>query len=83
MGTTTSAFLTPAPAILSLPAAMPCRRPGPLPRRGLRVMRLAEEVRQPGQAGCMRISGRLADVCAELERLAGLESGFPLQAQSN
>lgn len=57
----------------ALPAA-PCRRPGLSLRRSLRVTRVFEDTRQPGQAGRMAISGRLADVCAELDRLARLES---------
>mgnify|MGYP003577882207 CR=1 FL=1 len=42
---------------------------------GVRVVRVVEErVAARAQAGRMVISGRLADVCAELERLAALES---------
>lgn len=50
------------------PAGLPCHRPG------LRISRPADEARLPGQAGRMRLSGRLADVCAELERLTQLEA---------
>jgi hypothetical protein len=44
------------------------------PRHPLRVLRVVEGSRQPAGAGRMRISGRMADVCAELERLAALET---------
>lgn len=39
----------------------------------LRVVRTIEAGRPAGDAGRMVISGRMADVCAELERLAALE----------
>lgn len=42
------------------------------PRRPLRVVRVAEA--GPAVAGRMVISGRMADVCAELDRLAALET---------
>ena len=47
------------------------------PRRGvraLRVLRVAEACPAPSGAGRMVISGRMADVCAELDRLAALEA---------
>jgi hypothetical protein len=40
----------------------------------LRVVRAAEPLRAPASAGRMVISGRMADVCAELDRLAALET---------
>lgn len=40
--------------------------------RPLRVLRVADG--SPAGAGRMVISGRMADVCAELDRLAALES---------
>jgi hypothetical protein len=43
--------------------------------RPLRVVRVAEPWRGPAGAGRMVISGRMADVCAELDRLADLEAG--------
>lgn len=46
---------------------------GPV-RRPLRVVRAAEPLRAPASAGRMVISGRMADVCAELDRLAALEA---------
>ena len=39
----------------------------------LRVVRLSEGGERPGSAGRMVISGRMADVCAELDRLAARE----------
>ena len=45
------------------------------PQRPLRVLRVAEEQRPPRHsAGRMVISGRMADVCAELDRLIELEN---------
>jgi hypothetical protein len=49
---------------------LPPRRP----RRPLRVVRVVDAGRAPAGAGRMVISGRMADVCAELERLAALEA---------
>ena len=43
-------------------------------RRPLRVVRVVEACSAPSSAGRMVISGRMADVCAELDRLAALES---------
>ena len=45
------------------------------PLRPLRVVRMAEPFRAPASAGRMTISGRMADVCAELDRLAAVEAG--------
>lgn len=39
-------------------------------RRPLRVVRILEAGQSPAQVGRMVISGRMADVCAELDRLA-------------
>lgn len=44
------------------------------PSRPLRVVRVAEPSGAPASAGRMVISGRMADVCAELDRLAALEA---------
>ena len=41
-------------------------------RRPLRVVRVLEAGQAPGSVGRMMISGRMADVCAELDRLAAL-----------
>jgi hypothetical protein len=52
-------------------AAMPCVAG----QRPLRVVRVAEDQRPPKHtAGRMVISGRMADVCAELDRLIALEN---------
>jgi len=40
----------------------------------LRVLRVLDADQKPSQVGRMRISGRMADVCAELDRLAAFES---------
>jgi hypothetical protein len=40
--------------------------------RPLRVVRMVERGHRPGAAGRMVISGRMADVCAELERMEQL-----------
>ena len=42
--------------------------------RPLRVLRVVESRTAPTSAGRMVISGRMADVCAELDRLAELET---------
>jgi hypothetical protein len=54
------------------PAAYPQATPQ-RPQRPLRVLRVMDA--QPSGTGRMRISGRMADVCAELDRLAALEAG--------
>jgi hypothetical protein len=41
--------------------------------RRLRVLRVVDAGHAPSTAGRMVISGRMADVCAELDRLAALE----------
>ena len=50
------------------------QRPVPAMGRPLRVLRVVEACHAPASAGRMVISGRMADVCAELERLAELEA---------
>ena len=44
------------------------------PSRPLRVVRVAEPFHVPANAGRMVISGRMADVCAELDRMAAIET---------
>ena len=44
--------------------------------RPLRVLRIRENGPHPRQAGRLVISGRMADVCAELERLAAAHPGL-------
>ena len=51
-------------------AVRPCDRT----RRPLRVVRVVEGVGASASAGRMFMSGRMADVCAELDRLAALEA---------
>ncbi len=41
--------------------------------RPLRVLQVTESVSRPGSFGRLLMSGRMADVCAELERLTDLE----------
>ena len=43
---------------------------GIAPSHALRVLRVSEPGAPTGSAGRMRMSGRFADVCAELDRLA-------------
>jgi len=42
--------------------------------RPLRIVRILEADQAPAQVGRLRISGRMADVCAELDRLAARET---------
>lgn len=42
-------------------------------RQGRTPVRLVRTARMPGEGGRLVISGRLADVCAELDRLAAME----------
>jgi hypothetical protein len=51
----------------------PSRPHGPL-AKPLRVLRVVDACHGPASAGRMVISGRMADVCAELDRLAALEA---------
>lgn len=44
------------------------------PRRPLRVLRVVDAGHASSTAGRMVISGRMADVCAELDRLVALEA---------
>ena len=46
----------------------------PAVNRPLRVVRVMEPSQAPRTGGRMIISGRMADVCAELDRLAALEA---------
>jgi hypothetical protein len=53
-------------------ALRPAAYPQTAPQRPLRVLRVMDA--QQSGMGRMRISGRMADVCAELDRLAALEA---------
>ncbi len=44
--------------------------------RPVRIIRVLEASQAPAQAGRMVISGRMADVCAELDRLAAREAAL-------
>ena len=62
--------LAPVPA-----AQAPLRARRPLRSvRPVRVVRVVEACQAPAGAGRMVISGRMADVCAELDRLAAIEA---------
>ena len=70
-------WLAPAPAarVASHPrAAAPASAARTCVRKPLRVVRVLESCQPPSGAGRMVISGRMADVCAELDRLAALEA---------
>jgi hypothetical protein len=64
------------------PTAMPCgnvtaaivRSSRPVQHPPLRVLRVLEAGQPRSQVGRMVISGRMADVCAELDRLAACEA---------
>lgn len=45
-------------------------------RRPVRIIRVLEASQAPAQAGRMVMSGRMADVCAELDRLAARETAL-------
>ncbi len=62
-----------APAASSGRTGRPVR-PDPRARRPLRVVRVVDASRPAAGAGRMFISGRMADVCAELDRLAAMEA---------
>jgi hypothetical protein len=55
-------------------SALALRPTRPAVSTPLRVVRLSEGGERPGSAGRMVISGRMADVCAELDRLAEREA---------
>ena len=71
-----AAWLAPRPAPVPCVAVhTPVQRMAALrPAKPLRVVRVLEPSAPRTVAGRMVISGRLADVCAELERLAAQES---------
>jgi len=73
-----------APAVTPLRPVAPARPTGGeakmsspsrlVQRRPLRVVRIVEAGQGPALVGRMVISGRMADVCAELDRLAACEA---------
>lgn len=54
--------------------ATPCTASHASERRPLRMVRVMEAGQTSAQVGRMVISGRMADVCAELDRLAACEA---------
>lgn len=56
------------------PAVAHATAPRTCVRKPLRVVRVLDACQAPSGAGRMVISGRMADVCAELDRLAALEA---------
>jgi len=71
-----AAWFAPRPAPVPCVAAhAPVQRAATLrPAKPLRVVRVVEPSAPRAIAGRMVISGRLADVCAELDRLAAQEA---------
>ncbi len=63
------ALVRPTPTLKALPLREAVRPPIHKP---LRIVRILEADQAPSQVGRMIISGRMADVCAELDRLAAL-----------
>ena len=55
-------------------SASPCTASHASERRPLRMVRVMEAGQTSAQVGRMVISGRMADVCAELDRLAACEA---------
>lgn len=54
--------------------SLPCKSAISQTSQVLRVVRYLEQGEFAGTAGRMRISGRMADVCAELDRLVAREA---------
>lgn len=61
-----------SPAVRSV--RLPSQPPRPV-RPLVRVVRVVDSAPASAGAGRMVISGRMADVCAELDRLAAVEAG--------
>jgi hypothetical protein len=62
-------------AACARPMRTTTKNTSPMPvARPLRVLRVVDAGHAPASAGRMVISGRMADVCAELDRLAALEA---------
>ena len=60
------------------PTPAPCQRAVAPPARNLplRVVRVMDADQNRASAGRLVISGRMADVCAELDRMAAREAAF-------
>ena len=72
----------PSAAVQPCPTQAPprqARAATPRAARPLRVLRVVDPAQGRAGSGRLVISGRLADVCAELDRLAALEAA-PVQA---
>jgi len=67
----TGNFAQPGQPSLSAPASQSMQKQ---PSRPLRVLQVMDAGLSPAQSGRLRISGRMADVCAELDRLAAREA---------
>ncbi|HSI52747.1 MAG: hypothetical protein ACAH21_11240 [Ramlibacter sp.] len=61
-------------ARVTVPCPVPTARRNEPMRRPLRVVRVVDAPATRAGAGRMFMSGRMADVCAELDRLAALEA---------
>jgi hypothetical protein len=57
---------------MNMPVCEAARSSIQKPLRIVRIVRILEADQAPTQVGRMIISGRMADVCAELDRLAAL-----------
>ena len=69
--------LQPAASRVRFGAPAQARRVTPVMRPPLRVVRVLEIGQTPAHTGRLMISGRMADVCAELERMADREAATP------
>jgi len=67
-------FLRANNPILTGPTAT--KHPNMASRQTLRIERIVESGQRANQAGRMVISGRMADVCAELDRLVARETAL-------
>jgi len=65
-------------AVRSAPCALPSHSKAQLTKRqpNLRVVHVHESGQSTAGAGRMVISGRMADVCAELDRLVAMEARY-------
>ncbi|MEO6623931.1 MAG: hypothetical protein ABIN37_03740 [Burkholderiaceae bacterium] len=74
-----SVAITLQPAVRRGRAVAPAQplRAASVKRPLLRVVRVLETGQAPAHTGRLMISGRMADVCAELERMAEREAAMP------
>ncbi|MCY7317429.1 MAG: hypothetical protein LH617_01645 [Ramlibacter sp.] len=59
------------------PATRAATLPSCRPSGRVRVVRVVDALQAPASAGRMVISGRMADVCAELDRMVAIEADRP------